>query len=79
MTAQGIREFFQKGLPVEAAASPQEERYRIMVQESKRWHTDKLYHRFGRELCTGEMREVLNTVTRVVLEEYMRAKMNRRI
>lgn len=79
MTVQGLRDFFEKAPPIKAAASPGEERYRIMVQESKRWHTDKLQQRFGRDVYTDQTREELNTVTRVVVEEYMKAKMKRRI
>ena len=54
-----------------------EARFRMMNIENKRWHTDKIMSRFGREVMVGEHKDALNTISRVVIELWKEAKTRR--
>ena len=70
-----IRQFFRQGPQAQSMSG--EERFRMMNIENKRWHTDKIMSRFGREVMVGEHKDALNTISRVVIELWKEAKARR--
>lgn len=70
-----VRQFFRQGPPAEQKSG--EARFRVMNVENKRWHTDKIMSRFGREVMVGEHKDALNTISRVVVELWKEAKAQR--
>jgi hypothetical protein len=63
-----IQEFFQR------APGKTEDRFLLFSQEAKRWHTDKLLSRFGKEFVNGAEKENIDLVTRVIVQRWKEAK-----
>lgn len=68
VTEASVREFFQRG------PRTSEDRFLLFSQEAKRWHTDKLLSRFGREFVDGSEKENIDLVTRVIVQRWKEAK-----
>jgi hypothetical protein len=73
-----VRQFYQKAVPTHLAQDPAEEMFRVISNENKRWHTDKLTSRFGSDIVKGEYRDALNMITKLMINLRTEAKIGRK-
>lgn len=72
-----VREFFRRMPSVASSDTPCKETFRAMTQETKRWHTDKIQHRFGRDIFQSVYGEDIDIVTKLVVVLWKEAKTER--
>ncbi|KAH7122039.1 hypothetical protein B0J13DRAFT_566871, partial [Dactylonectria estremocensis] len=77
LTNESVREFFKRMPSVASADTPSKETFRAMTQETKRWHTDKIQHRFGRDIFQSVYGDDIDIVTKLVVVLWKEAKMER--
>ncbi len=76
VTESRIKAFFTYATPSELLGK--EEWYRLMSQESKKWHTDKVMSQFGRTVLEGPYGDALNTMAKTIVEMWKAASRSRR-
>ena len=73
-----VKEFYRKAPLVAREATTGEEIYRLMGQENKRWHTDKIMQQFGTRILDGLYGTALNTVAKALVDLRREAQDKRR-
>lgn len=69
VTAESVKLFFQKAPSMPSSPTDaKRERFKLMSQESKRWHTDKIMQLFGREVLTGIHGKALDLIAKIVVQ-----------
>ncbi|KAI1393688.1 uncharacterized protein F4822DRAFT_20828 [Hypoxylon trugodes] len=76
VTEANVRLFFAKAPPADFVDSG-EKRFKFINAENKRWHTDKVIQRFGRELVEGDAKTTLDIIAKVVIELRQEAQRER--
>ncbi|POR32060.1 hypothetical protein TPAR_07715 [Tolypocladium paradoxum] len=68
LSEDNVRLFFRKAAPVHLSSEPEEELFRLMSQENKRWHTDKIMSRFGREPLESSLADNINRTSKLLVQ-----------
>jgi len=76
VTENNVREFFRRAPTYEASREP-DERFCLMSKENKRWHTDKILSRFGRQVLVGSRKGEIDLVTKLMVVLWKEAKITR--
>ncbi|KAI0380917.1 hypothetical protein F5Y04DRAFT_256275 [Hypomontagnella monticulosa] len=71
-----VKLFFAKAPPEELRKSG-ENSFKFINKETKKWHTDKVMQRFGRDVASGDSKSALDTVAKVLIELRADAKLKR--
>lgn len=69
-----VRLFFRKAAPVHLSSEPEEELFRLMSLENKRWHTDKILSRFGQEALESSLADYINRTSKLMVQLWKEAK-----
>lgn len=78
MTVENVSEFFKNAAPLQQAAQLEEEMFRLMSKENKRWHTDKIMSRFGRGILQAPCGAALDLMSKLMVKLWKEAKMQRK-
>ncbi|EEU36701.1 uncharacterized protein NECHADRAFT_86508 [Fusarium vanettenii 77-13-4] len=77
LSESSVRQFFQKTAFVYSSNDHAEELFQTMTKETKRWHSDKIQHRFRRDIFQSKYREDIDMVTKLIVVLWKEAKMGR--
>ncbi|KAJ9137293.1 hypothetical protein NKR23_g9214 [Pleurostoma richardsiae] len=77
VTSGNVSLFFERAPPIALAIDVAEERFRIISQENKRWHTDKIMSQFGPEILSGKYKDALDLIAKLMVQLWKEAKMKR--
>ncbi|KAH8168657.1 hypothetical protein LIA77_11921 [Sarocladium implicatum] len=72
VTASSVREFFRRAMPVD------EDRFRLLTRELKRWHTDKLLSLVGQDVVSGGDKARIDVVTKTIVQLWKEAKLSKK-
>ena len=71
VTESSVRDFFKRAAPVE------EDCFRLLTRELKRWHTDKLWSLVGKDAVLGPDRANIDLVTKTVVQLWKETKLSK--
>lgn len=77
LSESSVRQFFRRTAFVYSFNNHAEELFQAMTKETKRWHSDKIQHRFGRDVFQSQYREDIDMVTKLIVVLWKEAKMGR--
>ncbi|RSL90936.1 hypothetical protein CEP51_000465 [Fusarium floridanum] len=72
-----VRQFFRRTAFVHSSDDQAEEIFQVMTKETKRWHSDKIQHRFGKDIFQSQYGEDIDMVTKLIVVLWKEAKMGR--
>ncbi|KAI1457657.1 hypothetical protein F4805DRAFT_427682 [Annulohypoxylon moriforme] len=71
-----VRLFFAKAPPADSV-DPGDKRFKLISEENRRWHTDKMMQRFGSDVVNGAAKGPLSIVAKVMIELRQEARNER--
>ncbi|RSL61335.1 hypothetical protein CEP53_005167 [Fusarium sp. AF-6] len=77
LSESAVRQFFRRTAFVHSSDDQAEEIFQVMTKETKRWHSDKIQHRFGKDIFQSQYGEDIDMVTKLIVVLWKEAKTGR--
>lgn len=77
LSESSVRQFFRETAFTYSSNDHAEELFQTMSKETKRWHSDKIQHRFGQDIFQSQYGKDIDMVTKLIVVLWKEAKMGR--